>query len=69
MTLCISIHTLVHVCWLILSIHACVYTGSYSAFKKVYEEPIVQSRQPTATSHERDIGEARADEVEIATVI
>ena len=38
-------------------------SGSHSAFKKVYEEPIVQSRQPDATTEEKDIGERRAEEV------
>ena len=37
--------------------------GSHSAFKKVYEEPVVQSRQPNATREEKDIGERRAEEV------
>ena len=41
----------------------CWDTGSHSAFKKVYEEPIVLSRQPTATSEEKVIGYRRADEV------
>ena len=40
-----------------------MHTGSYSAFKKVYEEPIVFSRQPAATGEEKDIGERRANEV------
>ena len=32
-------------------------------FKKVYEEPIVKSKQPTASNLEKEIGEARSDEV------
>ena len=39
------------------------YVGSASAFRKVYEEPIVASRQPTATAEEKSIGEARASQV------
>ena len=38
-------------------------TGTHAAFRRVYEEPIVQSRQPTATLEEREIGEMRANEV------
>ena len=37
--------------------------GSASAFRKVYEEPIVASRQPTATTEEKVMGEARASQV------
>ena len=40
-----------------------VIIGSASAFRKVYEEPIVASRQPTATAEEKSIGEARANQV------
>ena len=40
-----------------------MFPGSHSAFKKVYEEPIVQSRQPNATTEEKDTGERRAEEV------
>ncbi len=39
--------------------------GSHGAFRRVYEGPIVQSRQPTATPEEREIGETRANEVNI----
>jgi len=39
--------------------------GSASAFHKVYEEPIVASRQPTATAEEKVMGEARASQVEV----
>ena len=37
--------------------------GSYTAFQKVYEQPIVRSQQPEATPPEREIGEMRAREV------
>jgi len=37
--------------------------GSASAFHKVYEEPIIASRQPTATTAEKVMGEARASQV------
>ena len=37
--------------------------GSASAFHKVYEEPIIASRQPTATATEKVMGEARANQV------
>lgn len=37
--------------------------GSQAAFQKVYEGPIVLARQPTATAEEREVGNARAEEV------
>ncbi len=37
--------------------------GSYGAFQKVYEQPIVRSQQPEATPPEREVGEMRAKEV------
>ncbi|KAJ8290984.1 hypothetical protein GJAV_G00019950 [Gymnothorax javanicus] len=37
--------------------------GSSSAYRKVYEEPILRSRQPTATEEERQLGEERAAEL------
>lgn len=40
-----------------------VTAGSANAFHKVYEEPIVVSRQPTATAEEKIMGEARANQV------
>lgn len=40
-----------------------VCSGSHGAFRRVYEDPIVQSRQPTATAEEKEIGETRANEV------
>ena len=42
----------------------CLTLGSASAFRKVYEEPIVASRLPTATPEEKVMGEARASQVE-----
>ena len=42
--------------------------GSASAFRKVYEEPIVASRQPTATIEEKVMGEARASQVCIGRI-
>ncbi|XP_061073541.1 DNA repair and recombination protein RAD54B isoform X2 [Conger conger] len=37
--------------------------GSSSAYRKVYEEPILRSRQPSATEEERRLGEERAAEL------
>ncbi|MFT7816245.1 DNA repair and recombination protein RAD54B isoform X1 [Arapaima gigas] len=37
--------------------------GSSSAYRKVYEEPIVRSRQPSATEEEKRLGEERAAEL------
>ncbi|KAJ8394570.1 hypothetical protein AAFF_G00043730 [Aldrovandia affinis] len=37
--------------------------GSSSAYRKVYEEPILQSRQPSATEEERRLGGERAAEL------
>ncbi|XP_077986095.1 DNA repair and recombination protein RAD54B-like [Glandiceps talaboti] len=37
--------------------------GSRSAFKRVYEDPIVRSRQPEADEEEKELGEARANEL------
>ncbi|KAL8610538.1 hypothetical protein ACOMHN_060458 [Nucella lapillus] len=37
--------------------------GSSAAFRRVYEEPIVMSRQPAATQAEVDLGEERAAEL------
>lgn len=37
--------------------------GSVPTFKKVFEEPIVRSRQPDATQEERHTGERRAEEL------
>ncbi|KAG7470061.1 hypothetical protein MATL_G00135250 [Megalops atlanticus] len=37
--------------------------GSSSAYRKVYEEPILRSRQPTATQEEKELGEERAAEL------
>ena len=37
--------------------------GSYGAFQKVYEQPIVRSQQPETTPPEREVGEMRAKEV------
>ena len=40
-----------------------VCQGSHTTFKKVYEEPIVLSQQPSATAEEKRLGENRANEV------
>ncbi|KAL0985358.1 hypothetical protein UPYG_G00155900 [Umbra pygmaea] len=37
--------------------------GSSAAYRKVYEEPILRSRQPTCTEEERILGEERAAEL------
>ncbi|KAJ8353876.1 hypothetical protein SKAU_G00214430 [Synaphobranchus kaupii] len=37
--------------------------GSSSAYRKVYEEPILRSRQPSATEEEKRLGEERAAEL------
>uniref|UniRef100_A0A8C9W0J3 RAD54 homolog B n=1 Tax=Scleropages formosus TaxID=113540 RepID=A0A8C9W0J3_SCLFO len=41
--------------------------GSPSAYRKVYEEPIVRSRQPSATEEEKRLGEERAAELNCLT--
>lgn len=40
-----------------------VIIGSSTAFRKLYEDAIVKSRQPDATAEERNVGEARAAEL------
>ena len=40
-----------------------IFIGSHAAFQRVYEDPIVLSRQPAATPEEKEIGETRANEV------
>ncbi|XP_023776533.1 DNA repair and recombination protein RAD54B isoform X3 [Cyanistes caeruleus] len=37
--------------------------GSLSTYKKIYEEPIVRSREPSATEEEKELGEKRAAEL------
>ncbi|XP_031431560.1 DNA repair and recombination protein RAD54B [Clupea harengus] len=37
--------------------------GSAAAYRKIYEEPIIRSRQPTCTQEERSLGEERATEL------
>ena len=37
--------------------------GSQTTFRKIYEEPILLSQQPSATPEEKTLGEARANEV------
>ncbi|XP_009901265.2 DNA repair and recombination protein RAD54B [Dryobates pubescens] len=37
--------------------------GSLSTYRKVYEEPIVKSREPSATEEEKELGEKRAAEL------
>ena len=41
--------------------------GTANAFKHVYEEPILKSRQPSATQVERLLGEDRAAELNRTT--
>ena len=45
------------------------YTGSQSAYRKIYEEPIVQSRQVEATEKEKEVGQKRAQEVSACTLL
>ncbi|XP_064910056.1 DNA repair and recombination protein RAD54B isoform X2 [Columba livia] len=37
--------------------------GSLSTYRKIYEEPIVRSREPSATEEEKELGEKRAAEL------
>jgi DNA repair and recombination protein RAD54B len=37
--------------------------GTAAAFRKIYEEPIVASRQPNCSAEERELGECRAAEL------
>ncbi|NXG74575.1 RA54B protein, partial [Baryphthengus martii] len=37
--------------------------GSLSTYRKIYEEPIVRSREPSATKEEKELGEERATEL------
>ncbi|XP_063307314.1 DNA repair and recombination protein RAD54B isoform X2 [Pelobates fuscus] len=37
--------------------------GSLGTYKKIYEEPIIRSREPSATKDEKDLGEERAAEL------
>ncbi|XP_078073165.1 DNA repair and recombination protein RAD54B isoform X2 [Mustelus asterias] len=37
--------------------------GSSSTYRKIYEEPIIRSQQPTATMDEKQLGEERATEL------
>lgn len=39
------------------------FIGTLAAFGRVYEDPIVTSRQPTASSEERLLGQHRAREL------
>jgi len=49
---------------IIMDISAVLHiTGSHATFQRVYEDPIVLSRQPTATPEEKEVGETRAHEV------
>ncbi|XP_010831803.1 PREDICTED: DNA repair and recombination protein RAD54B isoform X1 [Bison bison bison] len=41
--------------------------GSLSAYRKIYEEPIIISRQPSASEEERELGEQRAAELTCLT--
>uniref|UniRef100_A0A8D0LAV7 DNA repair and recombination protein RAD54B n=1 Tax=Sphenodon punctatus TaxID=8508 RepID=A0A8D0LAV7_SPHPU len=37
--------------------------GSLSTYRKVYEEPIIRSQEPSATKEEKELGEKRASEL------
>ena len=39
--------------------------GSCGAFHRVYEQPIVAGKEPTATAEEKEISSKRADEVHV----
>ena len=43
----------------------CVCAGSRSAFHRVYEQPILAGKEPSATAEEKDIATRRADEVSV----
>ena len=40
-----------------------MYIGSRAAFHRVYEQPIVNGKEPSATAEEKEIAARRADEV------
>jgi len=40
-----------------------IFVGTLAAFRRVYEDPILMSRQPTASSEERLLGQNRAREL------
>ena len=40
-----------------------VHVGSRGAFHRVYEQPIVVGKEPSATAEEKEIASRRADEV------
>nr|XP_006111066.1 DNA repair and recombination protein RAD54B isoform X1 [Pelodiscus sinensis]XP_014426961.1 DNA repair and recombination protein RAD54B isoform X1 [Pelodiscus sinensis]XP_025038303.1 DNA repair and recombination protein RAD54B isoform X1 [Pelodiscus sinensis]XP_025038310.1 DNA repair and recombination protein RAD54B isoform X1 [Pelodiscus sinensis] len=37
--------------------------GSLSTYRKIYEEPVIRSREPSATKEEKELGEKRAAEL------
>ena len=39
------------------------FVGTIAAFRKVYEEPIIMSRQPNCVAEDKALGECRATEV------
>ncbi|KAG8520440.1 DNA repair and recombination protein RAD54B, partial [Galemys pyrenaicus] len=41
--------------------------GSLSSYRKIYEEPIIASRQPSASEEEKELGEKRAAELTCLT--
>ncbi|XP_040849323.1 DNA repair and recombination protein RAD54B [Ochotona curzoniae] len=41
--------------------------GSLSSYRKIYEEPIILSREPSATEEEKELGERRAAELTCLT--
>ncbi|KAM7311339.1 hypothetical protein ISCGN_008246, partial [Ixodes scapularis] len=43
--------------------------GQPSSFRRVYEEPILQSRLPQATQEQKELGQARADELSRITAL
>lgn len=39
------------------------HTGNYNSFKKLYETPILKSRAPGCSTKERELGEARLEQL------
>ena len=50
-------------CEVFISLTGVMLTGTASAFKHVYEDPILKSRQPSSSSGEVTLGENRAAEL------
>ena len=46
-----------------------IFVGTLAAFRRVYEDPILISRQPAASSEERVLGQNRARELNRITTL